>query len=49
MEMAKNLLLSTSRPIKEIAYDCGIPDSNYFNKQFRRATGTSPSLYRISR
>ena len=49
MEMAKNLLLSTSRPIKEIAYDCGIPDSNYFNKQFRRATGTSPSLYRIGR
>ena len=49
MEMAKNLLLSTSRPIKEIAYECGIPDSNYFNKQFRRATGTSPSLYRISR
>ena len=49
MEMAKNLLLSTSRPIKEIAYDCGIPDSNYFNKQFRRATGTSPSLYRIAR
>jgi AraC-like DNA-binding protein len=49
MEMAKNLLLSTSRPIKEIAYDCGIPDSNYFNKQFRRATGTSPSQYRIGR
>ena len=49
IEMAKNLLLSTNRPIKEIAYECGIPDSNYFNKQFRRATGTSPSLYRIGR
>jgi AraC-like DNA-binding protein len=47
MEMAKNLLLSTDRPIKEIAYECGISDSNYFNKQFRRVTGTNPSLYRI--
>ena len=36
MEMAKNLLLSTNRPIKEIAYECSIPDPNYFNKQFRR-------------
>lgn len=49
IEMAKNLILSTNRPIKEIAYECGIPDSNYFNKQFRRVTGTSPSLYRIGR
>lgn len=48
MEMTKNLSLC-KRPIKEIAYECGIPDSNYFNKQFRRATGTSPSLYRIGR
>ncbi len=46
MEMAKNLLLSTSLPIKEIAYECGIPEPNYFNKQFRRATGLNPSLYR---
>ena len=46
MEMAKNLILSTSRPIKEIAFDCGIPDANYFNKQFRRLTGMSPSRYR---
>jgi AraC-like DNA-binding protein len=47
MEMAKNLLISTNRPVKEIAYECGIPDPNYFNKQFRRVTGMSPSLYRI--
>lgn len=46
IEMAKNLLLSTSLPIKEIAYECGIPEPNYFNKQFRRATGVNPSFYR---
>ncbi len=46
IEMAKSLLLSTSLPIKEVAYECGIPEPNYFNKQFRRATGMNPSLYR---
>lgn len=46
IEMAKLLLHSTNRPIKEIAYDCGIPDAGYFNKQFRRATGASPSAFR---
>jgi AraC-like DNA-binding protein len=47
MEMAKNQILSTNRPIKEIAFECGIPDPGYFNKQFRRVTGMSPSRYRI--
>jgi AraC-like DNA-binding protein len=46
MEMAKNQLLSTNLPVKEVAFECGIPDPNYFNKQFRRVTGMSPSLYR---
>ncbi|MCX6969270.1 MAG: AraC family transcriptional regulator [Verrucomicrobia bacterium] len=46
IEMAKNLLISTNCPIKEIAHECGIPDPHYFNKQFRRLTGMSPSLYR---
>jgi len=46
MEMAKNLLLSTTQSIKEVAYETGIPDPHYFNKQFRRVVGMSPSLYR---
>ncbi len=46
IEMAKYLLLSTNRTIKEIAFDCSIPDPHYFNKQFRRICGASPSLYR---
>lgn len=45
-EMAKTLLLSTSLSMKEVAYECGIPDPNYFNKQFRQAVGLSPSAYR---
>jgi len=47
IEMAKMLLNSTTLSIKEIAFECGIPDSHYFNKQFRRATGESPTAYRI--
>lgn len=46
VEMAKLLLHSTHRPIKEIAFDCGIPDAGYFNKQFRRVTGMSPTAFR---
>jgi len=46
LEMAKLLLHSTTRPIKEIAFECGIPDPGYFNKQFRRATGASPTAFR---
>jgi transcriptional regulator GlxA family with amidase domain len=46
MQMARNLLLSTTLSIKEVAWKCGISDPKYFNKQFRRVTGRSPSLYR---
>jgi len=46
VEMAKYLLLSTNRTIKEIAFECSIRDPHYFNKQFRRICGASPSLYR---
>jgi AraC-like DNA-binding protein len=47
IEMARHLLVTTSLSIKEIAFECGIPDPHYFNKQFRRITGTSPCNYRL--
>lgn len=34
--------------ITEIAFRCGFNDSNYFARQFRRVTGTSPRNYRTS-
>ena len=46
MEMARNLLLSTELPVKAVAWECGIPDQQYFNKQFRRVCGMSPTLFR---
>jgi AraC-like DNA-binding protein/quercetin dioxygenase-like cupin family protein len=32
--------------ITEIAFRCGFQDSNYFSRQFRRFTGTSPRSFR---
>ena len=46
IEMARNLLLSTELPVKAVAWECGIPDQQYFNKQFRRICGSSPSQFR---
>lgn len=46
IEAARLLLISTGLPVKEIAFECGIPDPNHFNKQFRQIAGMSPTDYR---
>ncbi len=43
---ARELLEKTAQPVAKIAVLCGIPDYNYFTKQFRRAFGVSPSKWR---
>jgi AraC-like DNA-binding protein len=47
LEAARALLLSTRLPVKEIAFECGLPDQHHFNKLFRQAAGMSPSTFRI--
>lgn len=47
MEKAKDLLLSTSYDIKEVAKRVGYSDSLAFSKIFRQSTGDSPTVYRI--
>lgn len=47
IEMARHLLITTPLSVKEIAFECGIPDPHYFNKQFRHSAGISPSEYRV--
>ncbi len=44
---ACNLLRHTDRRITEIAFDVGFNDSNYFTRQFTKATGFSPRSYRL--
>ena len=43
---AQSLLASTSRSVKEIAYDLGFEDANYFSTFFQKMTEQSPKEYR---
>ncbi|MFB9324882.1 helix-turn-helix domain-containing protein [Paenibacillus aurantiacus] len=46
LERAFHLLKQTNRPITQVSYECGFNDSNYFTRQFTKAYGVSPSLFR---
>ncbi len=47
MERARQLLLSTRMPIKEIAEQVGFANQFHFSTRFRRLTGQSPRNYRL--
>jgi len=42
----KNLLTSTKKTIKEIAYEMNFQDPYYFSRVFKNKTGFSPTKYR---
>lgn len=46
MARACELLITTSRPVAEIARSVGYPDPQYFARQFRSVHGCSPSGFR---
>lgn len=46
LEMAKNNLLNSSKPIREIAYMLGFDYPQYFSNLFKSKIGLSPSEYR---
>lgn len=48
VELAKNLLDTTDKPIYQICIDVGIPDYNYFTKVFKKYVGVAPRDYRKS-
>jgi AraC-like DNA-binding protein len=43
---ARRLLLHTDKSLKDIAFDLGFSDASYFNRFFKRETGTTPAGYR---
>lgn len=43
---AKQLLLNSDLPIRQIGEKVGYPDQFHFSKMFRKATGMSPSAFR---
>ncbi|HSM81142.1 MAG TPA: helix-turn-helix domain-containing protein [Nodosilinea sp.] len=48
IERAKQLLKQTNHTIVEIALLCGFNSHSHLSKQFRQATGTTPSTYRAT-
>lgn len=46
IEYAKHLLRSTSLSVKEIGFQCGFQDTNYFVKTFRKHMLITPSEYK---
>lgn len=49
VQSARDLLLKTDTPLKEIARQLGYADVFYFARQFKRQTGVSPAMFRRSR
>jgi AraC-like DNA-binding protein len=49
IEAAKRLLRAGELTITDIALETGFGDSNYFARQFRLVTGTTPTAFRRSR
>jgi len=46
MEHAQTLLLTTDRPLKWVARQCGFDDEFYFSRLFKKITGLAPAHYR---
>ena len=49
VERAQGLMLSTEKPLTEIALDCGMADQAHFSRLFRKIVGESPSVWRRAR
>lgn len=46
VEESKRLLMDTQKSLKEIAYDVGYANSNYFCRVFKKKSGWTPSEFR---
>jgi len=46
IQQVKNLLISTNKPIKEIAFELGYDSVFYFSRQFKNISGSTPSEFR---
>jgi transcriptional regulator GlxA family with amidase domain len=49
VERAQGLMLSTSKPLSEIASECGLADQAHLTRLFRRIVGDSPAAWRRAR
>ncbi len=44
---AKRLLATTQMPVTAVLYDAGFNDASYFNRAFRKDTGSTPREFRL--
>jgi AraC-like DNA-binding protein len=49
IERAQGLMLSTEKPLIEIALECGLTDQPHFTRLFRKIVGESPAAWRRAR
>ena len=49
VERAQGLMLSTERPLSEIALECGLADQAHFTRLFRSIVGETPAAWRRAR
>jgi AraC family transcriptional regulator len=49
MEMAQELMLTSSASLTDIALQCGMADQSHFTRVFRRSVGESPLKWRTAR
>jgi AraC family transcriptional regulator len=49
VEKARELLLSSSTPLKQIAVDLGFADQSHFTHQFKLAYHVTPGVWLCSR
>ncbi|MEI6411489.1 MAG: AraC family transcriptional regulator [Bacteroidota bacterium] len=47
IKMAKTLLRNPTKSINDVCYACGFNNISYFNKIFKRASGLTPSEWRV--
>lgn len=48
IDLARTLMRTTAQGLSEIALDCGFADQAHMSRHFRRATGFSPRVWRLS-
>ena len=48
IKLACGFLTANCKDISEIAYETGFSNVSYFNRQFKRLTGVTPSVYRLT-
>jgi AraC family transcriptional regulator len=46
MRLAKDMMVSTTQPLSQIALLCGLCDQAHFSRMFRRFVGESPRVWR---